>query len=900
MPARVFVSVLALVWALLPAAAAAQGAPGPLARLAGAGRVETAVAVSQAGWRQAPTVLLATAADFPDALAAAPLAAQADAPLLLTDPGALSPATRDELRRLGAREVIVLGGRAAVSGAVVDALTADGYAVRRIAGDTRYATAAEIALAVGAADEVVLASGEGFADALAAGALSAGPDALPVLLTRGNDVPARTEQALTALGVESILLVGGEAAVSGGVQARLRERGFEVERLAGATRFDTAAVTAGEALSRRALENPFTLVAASGAAFPDALSAAPLAARRDGLFVLVPADDLANAPGLARLLFAAGDRLDGGAVVGGRAAVSDTVLDQLAAAVLSTTPARTPAAEGSGGAAATVDPHASAAAIAVLRDGGNAVDAAIAAAGVLGVVEPFSAGIGGGGFMLVYDAAQGRVVTYDSREEAPAAYDPQVFVDPDTGEPIPFPERVVSGLGVGVPGTVAGWQLALERHGTRTLAELLQPGAELARVGFPVDVTFAEQVTANAEKFATFTPTADIYLDENGAGPELGAWFRNPDLAETYDRIADGGARAFYEGEIAAAIVAAVQQPPVADGVEANVRAGRMTPQDLASYQALVRAPVTSTYRDVTVYGMGLPSSGGLTIALALNQLERFEMDDRAEGLHHYLESIRRAWADRNAFMGDPEFVDVPVTGLLSQDYADDRSDDIRMRATRGEVEPGNPYAYQNDASPSPPPEGMVTTLRDGSTTHLTVADGDGNIVSYTFTIEQIGGSGIVVPGYGFLLNNELTDFNPVAPHPNAPEANKRPRSSISPTIVLRDGEPVLAVGTPGGATIITTVLQILVEVIDFERTLPEAIATPRLANFNGEQSIAEEAFLQTPEAAALMARGHEFTTVPEIGAATGIAFGPDGGLLAAAEPERRGIGSALVVEPGS
>nr|MBA2575964.1 gamma-glutamyltransferase [Euzebyaceae bacterium] len=324
-----------------------------------------------------------------------------------------------------------------------------------------------------------------------------------------------------------------------------------------------------------------------------------------------------------------------------------------------------------------------------------------------------------------------------------------------------------------------------------------------------------------------------------------------------------------------------------------------MSTGDLAGYQAVVREPVVSEYRDVTVYGMGLPSSGGLTIALALNQLERFDLGDapREEALHRYLESIGLAWADRNAFMGDPEYVDAPVEGLLSQDYADDRSALIGETATPTPRLPGDPFAYQDDPSPSGPLP-AASAARSGSTTHLTVSDGEGNVVSYTFTIEQTGGSGIVVPGHGFLLNNELTDFDPVPPHPNAPEAGKRPRSSMSPTLVFRDGEPVLALGTPGGATIITTVLQTMLGVLDFGQTLPEAIAAPRLADFNGESSIAEPTFLATPEAAALRDRGHTFTESPEIGAATGIQFMADGTILVGAEPSRRGGGSAGALGP--
>ena len=344
-------------------------------------------------------------------------------------------------------------------------------------------------------------------------------------------------------------------------------------------------------------------------------------------------------------------------------------------------------------------------------------------------------------------------------------------------------------------------------------------------------------------------------------------------------------------GPVAEAIVRTVKHPPLVPGIVRKVRAGAITMADLAAYETIERQPIVSDYRGYTIVGMPSPSSGGLTIALALNQLERFDLgaSSREEALHRYLESTRLAWADRSRFIGDPAYSGVPV---LSQDYADARSALITGAAPKEPRQPGDPLARR---------EGAIRGLdepRAGSTTHLTVADTDGNIVAYTFTIEQTGGSGIVVPGYGFLLNNELTDFDPTPSHPNAPAPGKRPGSSMSPTIVLRDGEPVLALGTPGGATIITTVLQILIGALDLGDNLAEAIAAPRVANFNGTSSVAEPAFLTTPEAAALRARGHAFEESDEIGAATGITFSPDGAPTAVAEPERRGGGAAAVTPP--
>jgi gamma-glutamyltranspeptidase / glutathione hydrolase len=900
LPVLLALSVLA---ALLPVAAAPAQVGGvdeperaEVERVSGPGRIETAIAAAQAGWETAETVLLASAEDYPDALVAAALAAAGDAPILLTESGHLSPAVADEIERLEAEQVVILGGREAVGADAELGLNVLGVEWRRLFGSTRYGTAAAIATEVGAAaGEVVLASGANFPDALAAGALAATPERMPALLTAPTVLSGEAEEALEALEAERVWVLGGSQAVAPAVLDRLRQLGYRVDRLGGPTRYDTAALVAAEALQRRTVET-LQVVAATGDRFPDALAAAALAARSDDLLILVPTGSIVPAARTARILVQAGERFDAGTVVGGPAAISEAVREALAVLLGAVTPPRTPTATGTGGAASTVTPLATEAALTVLAAGGNAVDAAVAAGAVVGVVQPYSAGIGGGGFMVL-QTADGELTTIDSREEAPAGFDAEVFLDAE-GNPIPFAERVVSGLGVGVPGTVAGWELALERYGTMGLDALLQPAIELARYGFRVDETMSAQTEANREKLGTFSSTRELYL-RGGRVPAEGSWLRNPDLADTYARIASGGAEAFYGGQIAEALVDAVREPPVVEGTERNVRPSPMVLGDVEAYEALERAPVVSDFRGHTVVGMGLPSSGGLTIALALNMIETFdEGATRDEVLHRYLEALRLAWADRNGYMGDPAFVDVPVDGLLSEEYAADRAALIGLLAADEQRQPGNPADYEDGSDARAGT--MVETRLDGSTTHLTVADAQGTVVSYTFTIESIGGSGIVVPGHGFLLNNELTDFDPVPPHPNEPAARKRPRSSMSPTIVLRDGEPVLAVGTPGGATIISTVLQILVDTLENDRSLPEAVAAPRVANFNPAnlRSVAEPEFLTTPEAAALQARGHAFDTVAEIGAATGIAFGPDGEMTAVAEPRRRGVGSAGVLSP--
>jgi gamma-glutamyltranspeptidase / glutathione hydrolase len=573
-------------------------------------------------------------------------------------------------------------------------------------------------------------------------------------------------------------------------------------------------------------------------------------------------------------------------------------------------PVKQPVATGTGGAIATVDLDASAAGLEVLRHGGNAVDAAVAAAATLGVTEAYSAGIGGGGFMVAYLAGQRRVVTIDGRETAPAAFREDSFIDPATGEPIPFAERVTSGLGVGVPGTLATWQRALRRYGTRPLGKLLKPAIRVAERGFVVDQTFHDQTASNAARFAAFTSTRELFLP-GGAPPPVGSVLRNPDLARTYRLLARHGTHPFYRGRIAEAIVDTVQDPPTVPGTTLNVRPGVMTEADLAAYRALGRDPTRVGYRGYRVAGMGPPSSGGSTVGEALNILEGYDLgsESSTQALFHYLEASRLAFADRNRWVGDPDFVQVPLRGLLSQRFADERRCLIGETANISPVPPGDPFP---PFGPGCPAGGVAVAspAERPATTHLSVADRWGNVVSYTLTIEQTGGSGMVVPGYGFLLNNELTDFNPEplfegVPDPNLPAPGKRPRSSMSPTIVFRDGRPVLAIGSPGGATIITTVLQILVEHLDRGASLPEAIAAPRVSQRNSDPGDAEPAFLATAEAAELQALGEQFRVAPataplpaEIGAAAGIAFGRHGLLQAAAEPVRRGGGSALVVNP--
>jgi gamma-glutamyltranspeptidase / glutathione hydrolase len=570
--------------------------------------------------------------------------------------------------------------------------------------------------------------------------------------------------------------------------------------------------------------------------------------------------------------------------------------NSVGASPFSSQPVKQPTAVGTGGAIATVDVLASQAGLEVLRAGGNAVDAAVAAAAVLGVTEPFSCGIGGGGFMVVYRASDGTVATIDHRETAPSAMRPDSFWEGDA--PLTFTQARWSGLSAGVPGTVAGWNEALTQFGTMSLAEVLQPAIGVARQGFQVDQVFHDQVAAVVDFFDDISSTREVFLDADGTAPDVSSTFRNPDMARAYERIAHLGLKGFYRGAIADAMVTAVQDPPLTPDANNVWRSGLMTMRDVRAYRAPLRDPTHLSYRGLDVFSMGPPSSGGSTVGEALNILEGWDLGSlpREQALHYYLETSAFSFADRNAYLGDSDFVDVPLQGLLSDGFAAERRALISETASTKPVPAGDPWPFNGGTGTAM--TAAPTATGGENTTHLTVTDRWGNVVTYTYTIESTGGNGITVPGWGFLLNNELTDFNfDLLDHPNSVEGGKRPRSSMSPTIVLADGQPVLAVGSPGGSMIITTVLQILVNHFDFGMELPEAIAAPRASQRNTASVAAEPAFRSAWEAA-LSGRGHTFSTTAEIGAATGIAFLPDGVRVAAAEPTRRGGGSAMVEEP--
>ncbi|MFI2779615.1 gamma-glutamyltransferase [Streptomyces sp. ALB3] len=563
-------------------------------------------------------------------------------------------------------------------------------------------------------------------------------------------------------------------------------------------------------------------------------------------------------------------------------------------------PPKSPVAVGYGGAVSSVDADASAAGIEVLRKGGNAVDAAVATAAALGVTEPYSAGIGGGGYFVHYDARTRSVQTVDGRETAPRSADSSLFLE--NGQPIPFNDAVTSGLGVGTPGTPATWEKALDAWGSKPLRRLLEPAERLARDGFVVDDTFRSQTAANQARFEDFPASAKLFLP-GGRLPVVGSVFKNPDLARTYASLGREGVDELYRGGLARDIVSTVRTPPVDPAASRVVRPGDLTAGDLRSYRALRQAPTRVGYRGLDVYGIAPSSSGGTSVGEALNILESTDLSKATEAqyLHRLIEASRIAFADRGRWVGDPAFEDVPTRELLSQRFADSREclikDDAVLTSPLAPGDPRDPVRCGTGGEAAP------TTYEGENTTHLTTADKWGNVVAYTLTIESTGGSGITVPGRGFLLNNELTDFsfapaNPAVHDPNLPGPAKRPRSSISPTIVLEHGKPVLALGSPGGATIITTVLQSLTGHLDRGLPLVEAIAAPRASQRNSATTEIEPGLRDSPVSGELEALGHVFKVNPEIGAATGIQRLPGGRWLAAAEKVRRGGGSAMVVQP--
>lgn len=555
---------------------------------------------------------------------------------------------------------------------------------------------------------------------------------------------------------------------------------------------------------------------------------------------------------------------------------------------------------------ATANGHATRAGVRILRAGGNAVDAAVAAQFVLNVVEPQSSGIGGGGFMLIYLADSGRVVAIDGREEAPGDASPGMFLKPD-GKPQKFyPDRITGGNAVGVPGLVMALEKAIKRYGRLTLAQVMAPAIRLAEQGFAVSARLANSLMKDQQRLKRFLATRKVFFNRRGTPLAQGERLVQPELAATLKLLAEKGSEVFYRGEIARDIVRAVREAPL--------NPGRLTAADLAGYKAPLRRPTRIDYRGFTLYGMGPPSSGGVTTFQILQLLEAApplkppragKIPDEAARLHRFVQAVRLAYADRALFLADPDFVDVPLAGLLDPAYARRRAKRHGWNRRLAAIEPGRPpgVAFL---------PGRDEHAERPSTTHISVVDEARNMVALTSSIEQAFGSGIVVPGRGFLLNNQLTDFSPrlidgkgrlianrveggKKPRRSALEASrglggKRPRSSMAPTLVLRKGKPLMALGSPGGGRIIQYVARVLLDVLDGRRDLQAAISAPHATHF-GDTTMLEPALAGKKLRRRLERLGHRVRIGEQHSGLHGIWIDPESGMLhGAVDPRREGV----------
>ena len=506
----------------------------------------------------------------------------------------------------------------------------------------------------------------------------------------------------------------------------------------------------------------------------------------------------------------------------------------------------------------------------IMAKGGNAVDAAVAMGFALGVCEPFTSGLGGGGLATIH-TAEGENFFIDFREVAPAAATLDLYVDA-SGENNGNTKE--GGLASGVPGEVAGLLYLLEHHGTMSREEVMEPAIRIANEGFTVSAYCANAISDAYEKTQKFPEMSKVYLDENGLPWEEGSVITNPDLGKALQLIADQGADAFYKGEIGEAMVATLAKY---DGV--------MTMDDLAGYEVHELEPVTGDYRGYTVISSPPPSSGGTHLIEILNILENFDMAsmevNSAEYVHLFAETFKLAFADRAKYMADTNFVTVPLGGLTSQAYADKRAQDIDLNVAMEQAAPDDPSPYEHT-----------------DTTHFSVADVDGNCVAITKTINYYFGSGVMVDGYGFMMNNQMDDFSTDPESVNKIEPGKKPLSSMSPTVVLKpDGSPFLVLGTPGGSRIFSGVAEVISRVIDSKMDLHTAISVPKIWNCSNKNNLQYEKPLKGYEQyaltdetiAKLTEMGHGELKTAASGAFQCIMFMEDGTLYGTADPRQDG-----------
>ncbi len=523
--------------------------------------------------------------------------------------------------------------------------------------------------------------------------------------------------------------------------------------------------------------------------------------------------------------------------------------------------------EAAKGMVASAHPLATAVGVDILKNGGNAIDAAVATAFTLGVVEPNASGLGGGGFIMFYNAKTKKVEVIDYREVAPLKATPDMYKLTADGKIV---DKATSEghRAVAVPGTLAGLDMALKRWGTMKLEDVMAPAIRIAEEGYTVSETFNGMMKDNFDKLTKFPEAAKIYL-KNGLPYEVGDKIVLKDLAKTYRLIAQKGPSVFYEGEIADALVK-----------EMEAGGGLITKSDLAMYKPSLRDPVRGTYRGYEIISMPSPSSGGTHIIQILNMLEGYDMakmgHNTPASIHIMAEVMKHAFADRSKYSGDKDFVSVPTEGLVSKEYAASLRATISENTASQKVPAGDAWKYQS-----------------GGTSHSSYVDKDGNMVALTQTINYFFGSGVLIPGYGIMMNDEMDDFVPAPGNANSVQARKKPLSSMSPTIVLKDGKPFLSFGTPGATRIITAMPQILMNMVDYGMDLQQAINAPRIHCMTGDIFMESRIPKETQEA--LKAKGHKISVRGEMdlyfGGAQGVVVDAGRGkLYGAADPRRDGF----------